>query len=256
MHIVKASYHDEVARLFSQLAGVGVKRVGRSTKTTAWAATCWPSPKRRRSSHGIELAARSSYARNTVAVEGGGRHGERQGAGGLSRRDHGGRHRVRQTVRCRRRAAAYGMSIIDTDALLKALGPERSRGYAFSVVLPLAQQTQRAVVREYLQLRDASKDATSRRARSRASSPPRRWSGARRHRQLTPAGVTAALAAARIGRRGRLPARLQRQRPAGSHYVDFAMFGAQGAHPAVAAAARPSADTLVAPFFTFTAARP
>lgn len=231
MHIVKASYHDEVARLFSQLAGVGVKRVGLVYQDDGLGRDVLAGAEAAAKKHGIELAARSSYARNTVAVE-------KAVADMVSAKVQvvflgattaAGIEFVKQYGAAGGLGTLYGMSIIDTDALLKALGPERSRGYAFSVVLPLAQQTQRAVVREYLQLRDASKDANLS-ARSiegfiaaKALVKVLEGTGS-----LTPAGVTAALAAARsVDVGGYLLDFSANDRP-GSHYVDFAMFGAQG----------------------------
>lgn len=231
MHIVKASYHDEVARLFSQLAGVGVKRVGLVYQDDGLGRDVLAGAEAAAKKHGIELAARSTYARNTVAVE-------KAVADMVSAKVQvvflgattaAGIEFVKQYGAAGGLGTLYGMSIIDTDALLKALGPERSRGYAFSVVLPLAQQTQRAVVREYLQLRDASKDANLS-ARSiegfiaaKALVKVLEGTGS-----LTPAGVTAALAAARsVDVGGYLLDFSANDRP-GSHYVDFAMFGAQG----------------------------
>lgn len=231
MHIVKASYHDEVARLFSQLAGVGVKRVGLVYQDDGLGRDVLAGAEAAAKKHGIELAARSSYARNTVAVEKAVADmvAARVQVVFLGATTAAGIEFVKQYGAAGGLGTLYGMSIIDTDALLKALGPERSRGYAFSVVLPLAQQTQRAVVREYLQLRDASKDANLS-ARSiegfiaaKALVKVLEGTGS-----LTPAGVTAALAAARsVDVGGYLLDFSANDRP-GSHYVDFAMFGAQG----------------------------
>ncbi len=231
MHIVKASYHDEVARLFSQLAGVGVKRVGLVYQDDGLGRDVLAGAEAAAKKHGIELAARSSYPRNTVAVEKAVADmvAARVQVVFLGATTAAGIEFVKQYGAAGGLGTLYGMSIIDTDALLKALGPERSRGYAFSVVLPLAQQTQRAVVREYLQLRDASKDANLS-ARSiegfiaaKALVKVLEGTGS-----LTPAGVTAALAAARsVDVGGYLLDFSANDRP-GSHYVDFAMFGAQG----------------------------
>lgn len=231
MHIVKASYHDEVARLFSQLAGVGVKRVGLVYQDDGLGRDVLAGAEAAAKKHGIELAARSSYPRNTVAVEKAVADmvAARVQVVFLGATTAAGIEFVKQYGAAGGLGTLYGMSIIDTDALLKALGPERSRGYAFSVVLPLAQQTQRAVVREYLQLRDASKDANLS-ARSiegfiAAKALVKVLEGTA---NLTPAGVTAALAAARsVDVGGYLLDFSANDRP-GSHYVDFAMFGAQG----------------------------
>jgi ABC-type branched-subunit amino acid transport system substrate-binding protein len=121
----------------------------------------------------------------------------------------------------------YGLSIIDTDALLKALGPERARGYAFSVVLP--QQGDRAVVREYLQLRQASKDpdlsARSMEGFIAAKALVKVMEGAG---TLSAAGVGAALASAKAVDVGGYVLDFSTRGQTASRYVDFAMFGARG----------------------------
>ena len=231
MHIVKASYHDEVARLFSQLAGVGVKRVGLVYQDDGLGRDVLAGAEAAAKKHGIELAARSSYARNTVAVEKAVADmvNAKVQVVFLGATTAAGIEFVKQYGAAGGLGTLYGMSIIDTDALLKALGPERSRGYAFSVVLPLAQQAGGAVVREYLQLRDASKDANLS-ARSiegfiAAKALVKVLEGTA---NLTPAGVTAALAAARSVDVGGYVLDFSVNDRPGSQYVDFAMFGAQG----------------------------
>ncbi|MFT3664212.1 ABC transporter substrate-binding protein [Piscinibacter sp.] len=231
MHIVKASYHDEVGRLFSQLAGVGVRRVGLVYQDDGLGRDVLTGAEAAARKHGIELAVRSGYPRNTVAVEKAVADmvAARVQVVFLGATTAAGIEFVKQYAGAGGLGTLYGMSIIDTDALYKALGPERSRGYAFSVVLPLAQQTNRAVVREYLQLREASRDANLS-ARSiegfiAAKALVKVLEGTA---NLTPAGVTAALAAARsIDVGGYLLDFSAADRP-GSRYVDFAMFGEGG----------------------------
>lgn len=231
MHIVKASYHDEVARLFSQLAGVGVKRVGLVYQEDGLGRDVLAGAEEAARKHGIDLAARSSYARNTVAVE-------KAVADMVSAKVQvvflgattaAGIEFVKQYGAAGGLGTLYGLSIIDTEALYKALGPERARGYAFSVVLPLAQQTNRAVVREYLLLREASKDpnlsARSLEGYIAAKALVKVMEGAG---SLTPAGVTAALTAARAVDVGGYTLDFSANDKPGSRYVDFAMFGAQG----------------------------
>lgn len=231
MHIVKASYHDEVARLFSQLAGVGVKRVGLVYQEDGLGRDVLAGAEEAARKHGIDLAARSSYARNTVAVE-------KAVADMVSAQVQvvflgattaAGIEFVKQYGAAGGLGTLYGLSIIDTEALYKALGPERARGYAFSVVLPLAQQTNRAVVREYLMLREASKDpnlsARSLEGYIAAKALVKVMEGAG---SLTPAGVTAALTAARAVDVGGYTLDFSANDKPGSRYVDFAMFGAQG----------------------------
>lgn len=231
MHIVKASYHDEVARLFSQLAGVGVKRVGLVYQDDGLGRDVLAGAEAAAKRHGIELAVRSPYARNTVAVEKAVADmvGAQVQVVFLGATTAAGIEFVKQYAAAGGLGTLYGLSIIDTDALYKALGPERARGYAFSVVLPLASQTNRAVVREYLQLRDASKDANLS-ARSlegfiAAKALVKVLEGTP---NLTPAGVSAAIAAAKSVDVGGYTLDFSANDRPGSRYVDFAMFGAQG----------------------------
>lgn len=231
MHIVKASYHDEVARLFSQLAGVGVKRVGLVFQDDGLGRDVLAGADAAAKRHGIELAVRSAYARNTVAVE---KAVSEMVAAQvqvvfLGATTAAAIEFVRQYGAAGGMGTLYGLSIIDTEALFKALGPERARGYAFSVVLPLAHQNNRAVVREYQQLRQASTDAGLS-ARSiegfiAAKALVKVLEGAS---SLTPAGVSAALASARSIDVGGYVLDFSANDKPGSRYVDFAMFGAQG----------------------------
>ena len=160
MYPVKASYREEVDRLFRQLSEMGRTRVavvyqddglGRDALAGALASA---------KTYGLTLVAQSGYARNTVevgkavdemvkqtpdviflaattaaAIEFTSRY---QAAGG--------------------RAGLYGMSIIDVQALLKKLGPDRARGFAFSLVLPTDDRLDREVVRDYLRLSQSAKD--------------------------------------------------------------------------------------------------
>jgi ABC-type branched-subunit amino acid transport system substrate-binding protein len=231
MHIVKASYHDEVARLFSQLAGVGVKRVGLVYQDDGLGRDVLAGADAAAKRHGIELVARSPYARNTVAVE---KAVSEMVAAQvqvvfLGATTAAAIEFVKQYGAAGGLGTLYGLSIIDTEALFKALGPERARGYAFSVVLPLAHQTNRAVVREYQQLRQASTDANlSARSIEGFIAAKALVKVLESTSSLTPAGVSAALASARSIDVGGYTLDFSANDKPGSRYVDFAMFGAQG----------------------------
>ena len=121
------------------------------------------------------------------------------------------------------------MSIIDTDALLKALGPS-VRAAMRSVVrpLPLAPDPARGGA-QYLQLRDARgceplgalDRGLHRRQGAGQGASWHRQPDARRRRDR------GAAAARSVDVGGYLLDFSANDRP-GSHYVDFAMFGAQG----------------------------
>jgi ABC-type branched-subunit amino acid transport system substrate-binding protein len=231
MHVVKASYHDEVGRLFGQLAGLGVTTAGLVYQNDGLGRDVLAGAEAAARQSGIKLEVRSAYERNTTAVE-------KAVADMISSKVQvvflgattaAGIEFVKQYRDGGGTGTLYGMSIIDTDALLKALGPLRSRGYAFSVVLPLAHQTNRAVVREYLQLRQASTDRNlSARSIEGYIAAKALVKVLEDSKSLSAAGVTNAIAAAKSVDVGGYVLDFSVKDRTGSRFVDFAMFGADG----------------------------
>ncbi len=230
MYVVKASYHDEIDRLFKQIASFGQKKVAVLYQEDSFGQDVLSGAEASAKKYGVELVARAGYARNTVAVE----HAVAElskaapdvilvGAVTASAIEF-----VKQYRAAKGNATLYGLSFIDPDAMLKQLGPDVVRGYAFSVVLPLQQHAQRSIVREYLQLRAGSHD-------TRFS--PRSIEGFIAAKALvkvleglpnpSPQAVSDALARAKFDL-GDFPLDFTVKGQPGSSYVDFAMFGAQG----------------------------
>lgn len=231
MFVVKASYRDEVDRLFSQLKGQGLTRVGLVYQDDGLGRDVLAGAQESSVRHQITLVAQSGYARNTTDVKPAvaAMLASKAQALFLGATTAAGIEFVKQYRAAGGTATLYGMSIIDTDALLKALGPEGARGYAFSVVLPLARQTTRSVVREYLQLKDESGD-TKLSARSiegfiaaRALVKVLEASGA-----ANSAALSTAIPAAGAIDVGNYALDFSVKDRTGSRYVDFAMFGAGG----------------------------
>ena len=230
IYVVKASYHDEVARLFSQLATVGVQRVGLVYQDDGLGQDVLAGAEAAAKAHGIQLVVRAGYPRNTVAVE----KAVAEIAKAkvqvvfLGATTAAGIEFVKQYVAVGGAGSMlYGLSIIDTDALLKALGPQRARGYAFSVVLP--QQGDRAVVREYLQLRQASKDPDlSARSMEGFIAAKALVKVMESTNTLSAPGVSAALASAKAVDVGGYTLDFSARGQTASRFVDFAMFGTGG----------------------------
>lgn len=231
MHVVKASYHDEVSRLFGQLAGLGVTTAGLVYQNDGLGRDVLAGAEAAAKQSGIRLEARSAYERNTTAVEKSVAEmiASKVQVVFLGATTAAGIEFVKQYRDAGGTATLYGMSIIDTDALLKALGPLRSRGYAFSVVLPLAHQTNRAVVREYLQLRQASTDRNlSARSIEGYIAAKALVKVLEDTKNFSAAGVSAAIDAAKSVDVGGYVLDFSAKDRTGSRYVDFAMFGADG----------------------------
>jgi branched-chain amino acid transport system substrate-binding protein len=230
MHVVKASYHDEIGRLFEQLSGLGIQRVGVVYQDDGLGKDVVTGAEAAAKRYGVTLVGRSSYARNTVAVEKA--VAEMLKAGPqvifLGATTAAAVQFVKQYGEAGGPATMYGMSIIDTDALLKTLGRERARGYAFSVVLPLSGETNRAVVREYLQLRQASKDPDlSARSIEGFIAAKALVKAMERATAFTAPAITAALEKGGLDVGGYTLDFSQAGRT-GSRYVDFAMIGEGG----------------------------
>lgn len=231
MHVVKASYHDEVSRLFSQISLLGVTRVALLYQDDSLGRDVLAGAEVAAQRYGIALQVRSGYPRNTTDVAKSVAEivKVQPQVVFLGATTAAAIEFVKQYAAAGGTGTLYGMSIIDTEALLKELGPQRSRGYAFSVVLPLAKQTQRAVVREYLQLRQASNDPKlSARSIEGFIAAKALVKVLETTPNLTPAAVTTALEQAKSIDVGGYVLDFTGKDHTGSSYVDFAMFGADG----------------------------
>ena len=120
MHIVKASYHDEVGRLFDQLSHVGVKRVGLVYQDDGLGKDVLAGAQAAAQTHGIELAVTSGYPRNTVQVEKSVADiiDSKVQVVFLGATTAAGIEFVKQYAAKGGQGILYGMSIIDTDACL------------------------------------------------------------------------------------------------------------------------------------------
>jgi ABC-type branched-subunit amino acid transport system substrate-binding protein len=160
MLVIKASYRDEIDRLFNQLSHLGIQRVGIVYQDDGLGKDALAGAEQAAPKFGMTLVGRSGYPRNTVEVRAAVTEMLKTSPAVifLGATTAAGIEFVKLYGEAGGHAMIYGMSIIDTDALLKTLGPDRARGYAFSTVLPTSMQTNWAVVREYQSLRSAAKD--------------------------------------------------------------------------------------------------
>lgn len=160
MHAVKASYREEVERLFKQLGAMGRTRVAIVFQDDGLGRDALAGAQASAKTHGLTLVAQSSYPRNTTDVAKAVADMMTQAPDVIflaattaaaieftNRYQTAGGH-----------AGLYGMSIIDVQALLTKLGPDRARGFAFSLVLPTDDRQDREVVRDYQRLRQANND--------------------------------------------------------------------------------------------------
>jgi ABC-type branched-subunit amino acid transport system substrate-binding protein len=145
----KASYHEEAARLLLELATVGIKSIGVVYQDDGYGKDVLAGVEKAAEEHGIEVAARAAYERNTVKVEAAVATMLKAsppvillGAVTAPASEF-----VKQFKAQGGTSMIYGVSVVDTEALLKRIGPAAAHGYAFSRVMPYKRHL--AIVREY-----------------------------------------------------------------------------------------------------------
>jgi len=231
MLVVKARYRDEVDRLFANLAHLGIRRVGIVYQDDGLGKDVLAGAAEAAERRGVILVGSAAYPRNTtdtsaavasmVAMQ---PQAVFLGATTAAAIDFVTRYRGAKGT-----AMLYGMSIIDPDLLLKKVGPDWARGYAFTTVLPLPSENNRAVVREYLALSEASqdRDLSTRSLEGFIAAKALVWA-LKRTPQLTPEAVAAVLGAPAGFDVGDFTLNFSERGRSGSRYVDFAMIGRDG----------------------------
>ena len=231
MLVVKARYRDEVDRLFANFAHLGIRRVGLVYQDDGLGRDVLAGAADAARRRGVVLVGSAAYPRNTTdtsaAVARMGALAPQAiflGATTAAAVDFVTRYR-----NARGAAMLYGMSIIDPDVLLKKVGPDLARGYAFTTVLPLPSERSRGVVREYLALRDTSSDAdlSTRSLEGFIAAKALVWA-LKKTPQLTPEAVAETLASPEGLDVGGFALNFSQKSEPGSHYVDFAMIGSDG----------------------------
>jgi len=231
MYVVKARYRDEVDRLFANLQGLSISRVGLVYQDDGLGRDVLTGSRDAAATHGVNLVRSASYARNTTdttqAVEQ--MISARPDAIFLGATTAAAIDFVKRYRQAGGAGLIYGMSIIDPAVLLKSLGPRLARGYAFTIVVPIPTDTQLAVVREYNQLRAASQDPdlSTRSLEGFIAAKAVVWA-IKRAQRIEPDSVLSALTKAGGFDAGDYALDFSHRGLTGSHFVDFAMFGEDG----------------------------
>jgi len=230
--VTKASYHQEVERLFKNLAGLGITKVGLVFQDDALGQDVITGAEAAAARHGVTLVSRAGYPRNTLEV---GAAVETMLKSDIQVVFVGGTTAasiefVRQYREKGGSATLYGLSIIDIKQMLTKLGAEAARGFAFSVVLPLADQKAVPVNQEYLELRDKSSDPDLSARSIEGFIAAKTLVHALRQitGPITPASVASSLKAMRAADLGGYTVDFSQTGRSGSSYVDFAMLGGGG----------------------------
>lgn len=230
MLVVKASYHDEVGRLFRQLSQLNLKRVGLVYQDDGLGKDVLAGAQEAAKQHGITLVAQAGYERNTTNVQ---PAVEAMRAAAPQAIFLGATTAAAiEFVKAfgpSRSVTIYGLSIIDTEVLIKKLGAQQSVGYAFSIVLPLPTQETLPLVREYLALRDkANNPDLSTRSIEGFIAAKALVRALERAPRMNAESVAAALHGLADVDLGGYWLDFKQAGHGGSRYVDFAMIGSRG----------------------------
>lgn len=158
--VTKASYRDEVDQLFELVARTGTNRVAVVYQNDSLGKDVLAAAQQSAPKQGMTLVAQAPYERNTTQLE--------NAVAAVMKAEPQLVYLAAVTSAAiefikRYRGAGgaapiYGLSVIDVETLLRSLGPDMARGFAFGALQPLTAARKYAIVREYQQLRAASND--------------------------------------------------------------------------------------------------
>ncbi len=158
--VTKAAYRDEINELFELVSRSGVKRAAIFYQNDSFGNDVLESAEAAAPKLGINIVARAPYERNTTNVE--------EAVARILKSDAQFVYLGAVTSAATAFIKAYragggtaqicGVSVIDPTNLLKTLGPDVARGYAFGALAPLTGALKFAIIREFHELRKESND--------------------------------------------------------------------------------------------------
>jgi ABC-type branched-subunit amino acid transport system substrate-binding protein len=160
MFVTKASYRDEVRRLFEILSLIGTSRVAVVYQDDGFGKDIVAGAEVAAMATQVKLVAKAPYERNTTNVKPAVQtvlESDPQviylGAVTSAAVEF-----IKQYRAAGGGGQIYGVSVIDVNGMKKGLKPEELSGYGFGVLWPLTTARTYPMVREYQQLANAAKD--------------------------------------------------------------------------------------------------
>jgi ABC-type branched-subunit amino acid transport system substrate-binding protein len=158
--VTKASYRDEVRRLFDLLSQIGLNKVAVVYQDDGFGKDILAGAELAAPKVGINLVAKAPYERNTSKVEAAVEAVLKSDAQVvyLGAVTSAAVEFVKQYRKGGGSAQIYGVSVIDVESLKKGLSGDLTAGYGFGILWPLSTARSFAMIREYRQLLAVSKD--------------------------------------------------------------------------------------------------
>lgn len=226
----KAGYQDETARLLKELAGLGIKRVGVVFQDDGYGRDVLAGVEAAAAANGIEVSVKAPYERNTVKVEAAVATMLKASPqviilGAVSAP---GSEFYKQFKAQGGTSSIYGVSVVDTQALMDRIGKDQARGFAFSRVMPSKRDL--AIVREFenLKAKAGAIDGMSARSMEGFVAAKLLVQALRQAERMAPDAVSNAVRQMRRIDLGDYVLDFGKPGRAASSFVDFAIVGENG----------------------------
>jgi branched-chain amino acid transport system substrate-binding protein len=230
IYVTKASYRDEVRRLFEILSLTGNTRVAVVYQNDGFGKDILAGAELAAPKTGINLVAKAPYERNTTKVEPAVREVLKTEAqvvylGGVTT---AASEFIKQYRQAGGSAQIYGVSVIDVEALKRSVSNDLMAGYALGVLWPLTTTRTFAMIREYQQLAAAAKDPDLAERSMEGYIAAKVLVHALRQTHASPAALTKAVGAMKNVDLGDFFIDFTHKDRTGSQFVDFAIVDRTG----------------------------
>ena len=230
VYVTKASYADEVRRLFEILSLIGINRVAVVYQDDGFGKDIVTGAERAAPATRVNLVVKAPYERNTTNVQ--------PAVQAVLKSDpqviylgavtSAAVEFIKHYRKAGGTAQIYGVSVIDINGMKKGLSPEELSGYGFGVLWPLTTSRTFQLVREYQQLAKEAKDPDLAERSMEGYIAAKVLVQGLRQTSSSPAALSKAVGGMKGVDIGGFLIDFTRPKQTGSQYVDFAIVNKTG----------------------------
>jgi len=230
IYVTKASYGDEVRRLFEILSLIGMNRVAIVYQDDGFGKDIVAGAERAAPVTRVNLVVKAPYERNTTNVK--------PAVDAVLKSDaqviylgavtSAAVEFIKRYRKGGGTAQIYGVSVIDINAMKKGLSPEELSGYGFGVLWPLTTSRTLPMTREYQQLAKEAKDPDLAERSMEGYIAAKVLVQGLRQTRSSPAALSKAVGGMKGVDIGGFLIDFTRPKQTGSQYVDFAIVNKSG----------------------------
>jgi len=230
IYVTKASYGDEVRRLFEILSLIGINRVAVVYQDDGFGKDIVTGAERAAPVTRVNLVVKVPYERNTTNVKPAVEAVLKSDAQViyLGAVTSAAVEFIKQYRKGGGTAQVYGVSVIDINGMKKGLSPEELAGYGFGVLWPLTTSRTLPMTREYQQLAKEAKDPDLAERSMEGYIAAKVLVQGLRQTRSSPAALSKAVGGMKGVDIGGFLIDFTRPKQTGSQYVDFAIVNKTG----------------------------